>query len=81
MFLSHACGPSQQHCFILFHAIKFNSYTPTNGKINLNCETNIMFGGFDLTFRIRDILMPSWSLYGSWIYNYLCNEFLSTLTL
>ena len=82
MFLSHVCGPSQQHCFILFHALKFNPYTPTNGQINFNCEAKIMFGSSNLTFSIRDILRPSWSwLYGSWIYNCLCNEYLSTLTL
>jgi hypothetical protein len=82
MFLSHVCGPSQHHCFILFHALKFNPYIPTNGQINFNCEAKIMFGSSDLTFKIRDILRPSWSLlYGSWIYNCLCNEYLSTLTL
>ena len=34
------------------------------------------------SFQLRNIKRPSWSWsYGSWIYNYLCNQCLSPLTL
>jgi len=35
-----------------------------------------------MIYNILDIKGPSWSWsYGSWIYNYLCNQYLSPLKL
>jgi hypothetical protein len=52
-------------------------------KIRFSSDGNMTLTDFETTFRLTFAekgSSSSWS-YGSWIYNYLCNQFLSALTL
>ena len=64
-----------------FNAIFFNFFYLL--KIRFSSDGNMTLTDFETTFRLTFAekgSSSSWS-YGSWIYNYLCNQFLSALTL
>ena len=74
--------------FVFFNNIVFPQYKPCSSWII--CSTDIQFMWMNIRLKeysslnpaLIQLRGPSWSWsYGSWIYNYLCSQCLSRLTL